>query len=170
MNSAFRKAIAINEVGSIDTILKKFCPSGRTRSDHENCKISDTGSSLWRDRWDNHQSDRFQKYSCLRIQLIVFWTLFGFYDWDFSRRVSNIGHNIKTKRHHRNWRRIDRLDNSARTCEYCKNHIFLHRIQKFDRLNKILQNHTQRTRHRTNHQRQGSNWELFVQCHETEIW
>jgi hypothetical protein len=27
MNSSFRKAIAINEVGSVDTILKKFRPA-----------------------------------------------------------------------------------------------------------------------------------------------
>jgi hypothetical protein len=27
MNSAFRKAIAINEVGSVDTILKRFRPT-----------------------------------------------------------------------------------------------------------------------------------------------
>jgi hypothetical protein len=27
MNSAFRKTIAINEVGSVDTILKKFRPT-----------------------------------------------------------------------------------------------------------------------------------------------
>jgi hypothetical protein len=36
MNSAFRKAIAINEVGSVDTILKKFRPSvGMNEGAHE---------------------------------------------------------------------------------------------------------------------------------------
>jgi hypothetical protein len=36
MNSSFRKAIAINEVGSVDTILKKFRPSvGMNEGAHE---------------------------------------------------------------------------------------------------------------------------------------
>jgi nucleoside-triphosphatase THEP1 len=36
MNSAFRKALAINEVGSVDTILKRFRPTvGMTEGDHE---------------------------------------------------------------------------------------------------------------------------------------
>jgi hypothetical protein len=36
MNSAFRKALAINEVGSVDTILKRFCPAvGMNEGDHE---------------------------------------------------------------------------------------------------------------------------------------
>jgi hypothetical protein len=45
MNSAFRKAIAINEVGSVDTILKKFRPSvGMNEGAHE--AISKTIKSL----------------------------------------------------------------------------------------------------------------------------
>jgi hypothetical protein len=36
MNSAFRKALAINEVGSVDTILKRFRPTvGMNQGDHE---------------------------------------------------------------------------------------------------------------------------------------
>jgi hypothetical protein len=36
MNSAFRKALAINEVGSVDTILKRFRPTvGMNEGDHE---------------------------------------------------------------------------------------------------------------------------------------
>jgi hypothetical protein len=36
MNSAFRKALAINEVGSADTILKRFRPTvGMNERDHE---------------------------------------------------------------------------------------------------------------------------------------
>jgi hypothetical protein len=36
MNSAFRKAIAINEVGSVDTILKRFHPTvGMNEGDYE---------------------------------------------------------------------------------------------------------------------------------------
>jgi hypothetical protein len=36
MNSAFRKALVINEVGSVDTILKRFRPSvGMNEGDHE---------------------------------------------------------------------------------------------------------------------------------------
>jgi hypothetical protein len=36
MNSAFRKALAINEVGSVDTILKPFRPSvGMNEGNHE---------------------------------------------------------------------------------------------------------------------------------------
>jgi hypothetical protein len=36
MNSSFRKAIAINEVGSVETILKKFRPSvGMNEGAHE---------------------------------------------------------------------------------------------------------------------------------------
>jgi hypothetical protein len=36
MNSAFRKALAINEVGSVDTILKRFRPTVRmNEKNHE---------------------------------------------------------------------------------------------------------------------------------------
>jgi hypothetical protein len=36
MNSAFRKALALNEVGSVDTILKRFRPTvGVNEEDHE---------------------------------------------------------------------------------------------------------------------------------------
>jgi hypothetical protein len=36
MNSAFRKALAINEVGSVDTILKRFRSTvGMNEGDHE---------------------------------------------------------------------------------------------------------------------------------------
>jgi hypothetical protein len=36
MNSTFRKALAINEVGSIDTILKRFRPTvGMNEGDHK---------------------------------------------------------------------------------------------------------------------------------------
>jgi hypothetical protein len=36
MNSVFRKALAINEVGSVDTILKRFCPTvGMNEGNHE---------------------------------------------------------------------------------------------------------------------------------------
>jgi hypothetical protein len=36
MNSAFRKALAINEVGSVDTFLKRFRPTVRmNEGDHE---------------------------------------------------------------------------------------------------------------------------------------
>jgi hypothetical protein len=45
MNSAFRKAITINEVGSVDTILKKFRPSvGMNEGAHE--AITKTVKSL----------------------------------------------------------------------------------------------------------------------------
>jgi nucleoside-triphosphatase THEP1 len=36
MNSAFRKALAVNEIGSVDTILKRFHPSVRmNEGNHE---------------------------------------------------------------------------------------------------------------------------------------
>jgi predicted nucleic-acid-binding Zn-ribbon protein len=36
MNSAFRKALAINEINSVDTILKRFLPTvGMNEGDHE---------------------------------------------------------------------------------------------------------------------------------------
>jgi hypothetical protein len=36
MNSAFRKALAINEVGSVDTILKRFQPTVEmNEADHD---------------------------------------------------------------------------------------------------------------------------------------
>jgi hypothetical protein len=51
MNSAFRKALAINEVGSVDTILKRFRPTVEmNEGNHENSQTNISNTSNWRDR------------------------------------------------------------------------------------------------------------------------
>jgi hypothetical protein len=143
MNSAFRKALAINEVGSVDTILKRFRPTvGVNEGDHEvltktlkstsqmlvtgetdeiiidlsdgkNIHVTEFNRSYF-ELYINIDIDVFQgRFPILLIDALLEW-LTGEAAWTEIPRV----------------------------CRYCKNYLFIHWIQKCNRLHKILSNST----------------------------